>query len=45
MPSAPSASASSSMRVIASSRAWYMACVRTPISWLWFHIACWKPMW
>ena len=34
-------SASSSMRVIASSRAWYIAWVRTPISWFWFHEACW----
>ena len=45
MPSAPSWSASSSIRVIASSRAWYIAWVRTPSSWLWFHIACWNPMW
>ena len=27
------------MRVIASSRAWYIACERTSISWFWFHCA------
>ena len=45
MPSAPSWSASSSMRVIASSRAWYIAWVRTSISWFWFQSYDWKPMW
>ena len=45
MPSAPSWSASSSMRVMASSRAWYMACVSTSISWFEFQFDCWKPMW
>ena len=45
IPSAPSWSASSSMRVIASSRAWYIACVRTSISWFWLHAPTWKPMW
>ncbi len=45
MPSAPSWSASSSMRVIASSRAEYIASDRTVISSLVFHEDCWKPMW
>ena len=45
IPSAPSWSASSSMRVIASSRAWYIACVRTSISWFWLQFDCWNPMW
>jgi hypothetical protein len=33
------------MRVIASSRAWYIACVSTRISMFWFQAACWNPMW
>src|SRR2546429_90619 len=45
MPSAPSWSASSSIRVIASSRAPYMAWDRTPISWLCFQPAISMPMW
>ena len=45
IPSAPSCSASSSIRVIASSRAEHIAWVNTPISWLCFQFACWKPMW
>ena len=44
-PSAPSWSASSSIRVIASWRAPYIASESTVISWLFFQPATWMPMW
>ncbi len=45
MPSADRASASASMRAMASSRALYMAWVSTLSSWLWFHRWTWIPTW
>ena len=44
-PSAPSISASARMRLMASSRALYMAWVRTVSSWFRPHRATWMPMW
>ena len=45
MPSAPSTSASASMRFIASSRAWYIACESVSISWFLLHRPNWVPTW
>ena len=45
MPSAPSASASASIRVIASSRAWYMAWDSTSSSWFLLHRPICSPTW
>ena len=45
MPSAPSACASASIRVIASSRAWYIAWDSTSSSWLWPHLPNCSPTW
>jgi hypothetical protein len=42
---APSESASSSIRVIASSRAWYIACVSTSSSWFLPQRRSCRPMW
>jgi hypothetical protein len=45
MPSAPSTSASASIRVIASSRAWYIAWDSTSISWFLVHRLTCRPTW
>ena len=45
MPSAPSASASASIRDIASSRAWYIAWERTSSSWFLPHRPICSPTW
>ena len=45
MPSAPSASASASIRVIASSRAWYSAWESTVSSWFLPQRPTWRPTW
>ena len=45
IPSAPSWSASASIRVIASSRAWYMACDSVSSSWFLLHRPIWNPTW
>ncbi len=45
MPSAPSWSASASMRVMASSLAWYIAWESIVSSWFLFHRPTWNPTW
>ena len=45
MPSAPSTSASASIRVIANSRAWYIAWDSTSISWFLLHRPTCRPTW
>ncbi len=45
MPSAPSAAASATMRLMASSRAWYSAWVRVVSSWFLLHRPTCRPTW
>ena len=45
MPSAPRAAASASMRVMASSRAWYMACESVSSSMFFDQRPIWIPTW
>ncbi len=45
IPSAPRAAASASIRVIASSRAWYIAWLRVSSSWFLFHRPICMPTW